>query len=124
MVFDGVGRPTIADDLAALRPPGHLVLYGQSGGPVEQIDVAALAAKGLWFTKPSVQFYADTPRSLHVRAKRIFSAVASGNLRVNIGARYGLVEAPTAQGNLESRGTTGKSILIVRAGRFLRSRES
>ena len=123
-VFDGVGGPTISDDLAALRPRGHLVLYGQSGGPVEQIDVAALAAKGLWFTRPSLRFYADTPRSLHVRAKRIFSAVASGNLQVNIGARYGLAEAPAAHGNLESRSTTGKSILIVRAGRFPRSREN
>ena len=46
-------------------------------------------------------------------AQDMFDAVLSGKVKVVINREYALKDAAQAQRDLESRGTTGKSILIV-----------
>src|SRR5689334_4914452 len=49
VVYDGVGKETIAGSLDALAPRGLLVTFGQSSGPVPPLDVLTLSTKGSLF---------------------------------------------------------------------------
>jgi NADPH2:quinone reductase len=49
---------------------------------------------------------------LRDRASRVFELIASGKLKVRIGARYPLAEARQAHEDLEARKTTGKILLL------------
>ena len=45
-------------------------------------------------------------------ADELFAVVASGQVKIEVGRRYALVEAAQAHKDLESRATTGSSILV------------
>jgi NADPH2:quinone reductase len=112
-VYDGIGKDTFDDSLASLRPRGYMVLYGAASGQPDPLDPARLVAGGsLFLTRPSLQHYSAGREELLQRAGDVFGWVASGELSVRIGGRYPLVEARRAQEDLESRGTTGKLILL------------
>ncbi|HEY3017284.1 MAG TPA: quinone oxidoreductase [Gaiellaceae bacterium] len=108
VVYDGVGRATFAQSLAALRPRGMLVLYGAASGSVAPFDPMELERGGsLYLTRPTLRHYA-TPE----RARDVFDLIAAGKLDVRIGGRYPLAEARRAHEDLESRRTTGKLLLL------------
>src|ERR687890_723326 len=46
VVYDSVGKDTFYRSLDALRPRGYMVLFGQSSGAVEPLDVQILNQKG------------------------------------------------------------------------------
>ncbi|HEY4186062.1 MAG TPA: quinone oxidoreductase [Polyangia bacterium] len=112
-VFDSVGRDTFMRSLDCLRPFGMLVAFGQSSGAVPPFDVLALSAKGsLFLTRPSLATYvADRPRYQRMAAE-LFAVVASGAVKVDVQQRYPLAEVGRAQDDLESRRTSGASVLI------------
>lgn len=113
VVYDSVGRDTFERSLNCLAPRGMLVLFGQSSGPVPPIDPGILAAKGsLFLTRPSLFHYVATRDDLLWRAGEVLGWVADGSLKVRIGAEYPLEKAADAHRALESRGTTGKLLLI------------
>ncbi len=113
VVYDGVGRATFEGSLNSLRPRGMFVLYGAASGPVPPIDPLLLAAKGsLFLTRPSLAHYVLTRDELLERSGELFGWVASGRLSVRVGARFSLDHAAQAHEALESRGTTGKSLII------------
>jgi NADPH2:quinone reductase len=112
-VYDGVGAATFDDSLSALRPRGTMVLYGAASGPVAPFDLPRLQAGGsLFLTRPSLQHYTLTREELLERAGEVFGWIAAGELRVRIGARYGLEDARRAHEDLEGRRTTGKLVLV------------
>jgi NADPH2:quinone reductase len=113
VVYDSVGRDTLAGSLRALRPRGMLVLYGQSSGAVAPFDPALLNTHGsLFLTRPSLAHYTLDRAELELRSGELFAAIASGRLDVRIGARFALAEAAQAHRALEGRETTGKVLLI------------
>jgi len=113
VVYDGVGRATFEGGLACLRPRGWLVLFGQSSGPVPPFELQRLNALGsLVVTRPSLGHFTATREELDARAHAVLEAVATGTLRVRIGARYPLRDAPRAHTDLANRATTGKLLLI------------
>jgi NADPH:quinone reductase len=113
-VYDGVGRTTFDDSLASLRVRGTLAMYGNASGPVEPFDIRRLMAGGsLYVTRPSLQHFMRTREELVARASSVLRSVADGSLAVRIGGRYPLEQAPKAQEDLQSRGTTGKLVLLV-----------
>jgi len=113
VVYDGVGQATFEGSLDSLAIRGYLVLFGQSSGPVAPLDPQILNQKGgLFLTRPSLVHYTRTREELEWRASDILGAVASGTLRVRIGAELPLEEAPEAQRRLANRETTGKVLLI------------
>jgi NADPH2:quinone reductase len=112
VVYDGVGAATFDASLDALRPRGHMVLYGAASGPVAPLDPLRLQAGGsLHLTRPSLQHYAATREELLERAGDVFGWIASGELEVRIGGRYALEEARRAQEDLQARRTTAKLVL-------------
>jgi NADPH2:quinone reductase len=113
VVYDSVGKDTFDKSLACLAPRGLLVLYGQSSGAVTPIDPQVLSARGsLFLTRPTLGHYLLTREELLSRAADCFSWMASGRLKVRIGAEFPLAEAARAHEALEGRRTTGKVLLV------------
>jgi NADPH2:quinone reductase len=113
VVYDGVGKTTFDASLASLRPRGTMVLFGGASGQVPSFDIQRLNSGGsLFLTRPTMVHYLLTRDELEWRTSEILGAVASGDLKVSIGARYPLAEAAAAYDALEGRQTTGKVLLI------------
>ena len=113
VVYDGVGRDTFDDSLAALRPRGMMVLYGAASGQVPPVDPQRLNSGGsLFLTRPTLVHYIADAAELRWRAGEVFDWVAQGELDVRIGGTYPLSEAARAQEDLAGRRTTGKLLLL------------
>jgi len=114
-VYDGVGRATFEDSLAALRPRGYMVLYGASSGPVPPFELQRLMTGGsLFITRPTLANYTANRDELLRRAGDLFRWIARGELAVRIGASYALNDAARAHEDLSARRTTGKLLLLPR----------
>jgi len=113
VVYDGVGKDTFDDSLAALRPRGMMVLYGAASGQVPPFDPQRLNSGGsLFLTRPTLVHYVADAAELRWRAGEVFDWIAKGDLEVRIGGTYPLAEAARAQEDLASRRTTGKLLLL------------
>jgi NADPH:quinone reductase len=113
VVYDGVGKDTFDDSLAALRPRGMMVIYGAASGQVPPFDVQQLNSAGsLFLTRPTLAHYTAGAGELRLRAGEVFDSITRGELDVRIGGRYPLAEAARAQQDLAARRTTGKLLLI------------
>ena len=113
VVYDGVGKDTFEGSLNSLRPRGLLASFGNASGPVPPFSPLVLSPKGsLYLTRPTLIHYTHTPAELRGRTEELFSWVATGELKVRIGAQYPLAEAAAAQEALTGRRTTGKVLLL------------
>jgi NADPH:quinone reductase len=113
VVYDGVGKDTFDDGLAALRPRGMMVLYGAASGQVPPVDPQRLNSGGsLFLTRPTMAHYVADTEELRWRAGEVFDWIAKGELDVRIGATYPLADAARAQADLAGRRTTGKLLLL------------
>jgi NADPH:quinone reductase len=113
VVYDGVGRATFTGGLDLLRPRGMMVTFGNASGPVDPVSPLDLSRRGsLFLTRPTLQDYIRTTPELRTRAADVLGRVAAGTLKVRIGARYGLADCGDAHRLLESRGSTGKIVLM------------
>jgi NADPH2:quinone reductase len=113
VAYDGVGKSTFDASMDSLRRRGMLVLFGAASGPVPPVDPQRLNSGGsLFLTRPTLKHYTATPDELRWRAEEILSAVADGELKVEIGGTYPLDRAAEAYRALEGRQTTGKLLLI------------
>jgi NADPH2:quinone reductase len=112
VVYDSVGTTTFHKSLNCIRPRGMMVTFGQSSGPVGQIDPLSLAQKGsLFLTRPVLAHHIATPEDLAWRAGDVLNGIASGELHIHIGKTYKLSDVQQAHRDLEGRKTTGKLIL-------------
>lgn len=113
VVYDSIGKATFETSLSCLAPRGLMVSYGNASGAVTGVDVGTLAAHGsLYLTRPLLMTYiARRPALLHA-AREMFSLVKKGVLKPHIGQRFPLRDAMQAHIALESRKTTGSTILI------------
>ncbi|MDE2395753.1 MAG: quinone oxidoreductase [Burkholderiales bacterium] len=112
VVYDSVGRDTLMASLGSLQLRGHLVSNGTSSGPVV-IDTMQLAVKGsIWVTRPAMVHYA-TPRSqMLAMADELFGHVLAGRIQGEPRQSFALADAAQAHRALESRQTTGATVLI------------
>jgi NADPH2:quinone reductase len=114
-VYDSVGASTFLKGLDCLAPRGVMVLFGQSSGKVGPIEPGILSTKGsLYLTRPTLGHYVADAASLQRRAGEVLQWVASGRLKLRIGATFPLAEAAEAHRQLQDRKTTGKLLLIPR----------
>lgn len=112
VVYDSVGKTTFHKSLDCLKPRGMMVSFGQSSGPVGEIDPLILTQKGsLFLTRPSLANYISDPNELKWRATDLFQWIADGRLRLQIHKVYKLADAAQAHRDLEARRTTGKLLL-------------
>jgi NADPH2:quinone reductase len=111
VVYDGIGRATFEQSLAALRRRGTLVLYGSASGDPEPYEPARLRQGSLYLTRPQLHDYIATREELLERAGDVLMRVADGSLQVRVGATYALADAARAHEDLQARRTTGKLLL-------------
>jgi NADPH2:quinone reductase len=113
VVFDSVGRDTFMTSLDCLAPFGMMVSYGNASGPVAIPDLGVLAAKGsLYLTRPTLATYTARRDDLESCAAALFDVVTKGAVKINVNQRFALKDAAEAHRALESRRTTGSTILL------------
>ena len=90
-----------------------MVSFGNASGPVEGVNIGILNQKGaLFVTRPSLNGYADTRERLEMMCEDFFAMLDSGQVSIDIAQHYPLSEAGKAQEALQSRQTTGSTILL------------
>jgi NADPH:quinone reductase len=113
VVYDSVAHDTWRGSLKCLRPRGLFVCFGQSSGPITDFKLSDLAAGGsLYATRPTLFDYIKTGAELQTRAADLFAKVAAGSVTAHIGQRLALRDAAQAHRDLESRRTTGSTVLL------------
>ncbi len=113
VVYDGVGKDTFMASLDCLSPLGLMVSFGNASGAVSPVNIGILAQKGsLFLTRPTLVNYTSKREDLLAAARELFAVVKKGAVRITINQRYPLREAAQAHRDLESRKTTGSTVLL------------
>jgi len=113
VVYDSVGQATFMKSLDCLRPMGMMVSFGQSSGLVAPFNPGILSAKGsLFLTRPTLMTYTAQRDDLLEHAHDLFEVVQSGAVKIEVRQTYALSEAARAHADLETRKTSGSTILL------------
>jgi NADPH:quinone reductase len=113
VVYDSIGKDTFPTSLDCLAPLGLMVSYGNASGAVPPMDINILAAKGsLYLTRPNLATYTAKRQDLLATANDLFSVVQSGAVKVHVNQTFPLKDAAQAHTALESRQTTGSTVLL------------
>jgi NADPH2:quinone reductase len=112
VVYDSVGKDTLQASLDSLQVRGHLVSNGTSSGPVV-IDTMQLAVKGsIWVTRPAMMHYINPRSHMLAMADELFGHVLAGHITGEPKQQFALADAAEAHRALESRKTTGATVLV------------
>jgi NADPH2:quinone reductase len=80
---------------------------------VEPFAPSELAKRhSLYLTRPVLFDFIDTRERLLDASNKLFALIADGVLKVRIAQRYALADVAQAHADLESRKTTGSTVLI------------
>jgi len=113
VVYDSIGKDTFMQSLDCLSPRGMMVTYGNASGPVPPVDVSILGGKGsLKLTRPTVMTYAHNRALLEPMAADLFDRVLKGQVKIEVNQKYQLENVAQAHRDLESRKTTGSTVLM------------
>lgn len=113
VVYDGVGKATFMGSLDCLKLRGMMVSFGNASGAVPPLDLLLLSRKGsLYVTRPTLASYTATREELLESAGELFDVVGSGAVKIEVGQSFPLERAAEAHRALESRQTTGSTILV------------
>jgi len=110
-VYDGVGKDTFDKSLECLAPFGTMVTFGNASGPVPPVDLGKLKGS-LFLTRPSLVPYSNARQDLVAMANDLFDVVKAGKVKIEINQRYPVKDAVQAHRDLESRKTTGSTVLV------------
>ena len=112
VVYDSVGKDTLEASLDCLQRRGMLVSNGTSSGPVV-INAHQLALKGsLFLTRPAMAHYIQPREHMLEMADEVFSLVKAGQIVSEPKQIFSLADAAQAHRALESRATTGATVLV------------
>ena len=113
VVYDSVGKDTWNASLDSLAPLGLMVSYGNASGPVPPVEIGVLAAKGsLYLTRPTLATYTAKRADLEKTAAELFDVVLKGAVKIAVNQTFPLKDAAAAHVALESRKTTGSTVLV------------
>ena len=90
-----------------------LVSFGNSSGPVKNVDVKKhIASKSLFFTRPTLGHYFPNKELLREAAGVLFEQIKYGKVKIEIFKKYKLEEVIQAHKDLEARKIIGPAIII------------
>jgi NADPH:quinone reductase len=113
IVYDSVGKDTFMKSLECLQPRGLMVSFGNASGAVGPTDLGILAQKGsLYVTRPTLINYTAKRDELVAAANDLFDMVLKGKVKVGPRQTYALKDAAQSHRDLESRKTTGSTVLV------------
>jgi NADPH2:quinone reductase len=113
VVYDSVGKDTFMRSLDCLQPRGLMVSFGNASGPVDPFNLAILSAKGsLYVTRPTLDTHVGKRAELLAATEELFGHVLAGRIKIEPRQQYALKDAARAHRDLESRKTTGSTILV------------
>jgi len=113
VVYDSVGKDTFINSLDCLRPRGMMVSFGNASGPVPPFAPLELSKRGsLYLTRPTLFHYIAQRSELRRAAQELFELVARSVIAVHVGQTYPLQDVARAHRDLESRQTTGSTVLL------------
>ncbi len=114
VIYDSIGKATFMDSLDCLAPFGTMVTYGNASGKVDPVDLGILAPKGsLYVTRPTLGTHTATRELVLDGTNRLFDAVTSGKVNINVNQTYELQNAAQAHRDLEARNTTGSTVFTI-----------
>jgi len=89
------------------------VSFGNSSGPVAAFNLGILSQKGsLYVTRPTLATYSASRDALLSMSNEMFALVRAGRLKADVRQEFPLAQAADAHRALESRQTTGATLLI------------
>lgn len=113
VVYDSVGKDTWEISLDCLEPRGLMVSFGNASGPVTGVSLNILSQKGsLYVTRPVLATHIATREKLVASSQELFDLVEKGIIKIQVGQKFPLEKVQEAHTELESRRTTGSTILL------------
>ena len=113
IVYDGVGKNTFEGSIECLKMRGMLVSFGNSSGPVTNIDVKKMIQpKSLYFTRPTMFHYLATKNELKEGVDKLFKKISLGKIKIKIFKKYQLEDVVQAHKDLEARKIIGPAVII------------
>lgn len=113
VVYDSVGAAMVDASLDSLGKRGLFVSFGNASGPVPAIEPLRLSRAGsLFMTRPTLFDYVATTEDLDASAAALFDVIQGGAVKIEIGQTFPLEKVREAHEALESRATTGSTLLI------------
>lgn len=112
VVYELVGAATFARSMAALRPGGDLVHFGNaSGAPI--IDPVALANRDIAYSKPDTADFVNSRVVLEEAGADLWSAFETGILKPPPITPYPLRDARRAHEDIRARSVVGSMVLVM-----------
>lgn len=113
VVYDGVGKNTFEDSIKRLKTRGMMISFGNSSGPVEDINVKKfIQPKGIYFTRPVMGQYLNTKDEIKEGTNKLFEKIKKGQIKIEIFKKYKLEDVIIAHKDLESRKIIGPAVII------------
>ena len=113
VVYDGVGEKTFEDSISCLKATGTMVSFGNSSGPVKNVDVKKhIMPKSLFFTRPTLGHYFPEKDPLRNASSKLFEQIKFGKIKIEIFKKYKLNEVVQAHKDLEARKILGPAIIL------------
>ena len=111
VVYDSVGKDTFQASIDSLQPFGLMVSFGNASGPIPPMPLTALKGS-LYITRPSLMAHTASRANIEEMSADLFKMVSSGKVSIPIDQRYKLADVVQAHRDLESRSTTGCTVIL------------
>ena len=109
----GVGKNTFEGSIECLKIRGMMVSFGNSSGPVKNVDVKKhIAPNSLFFTRPTLGHYLSNKELLREASEKLFEQIKFGKVKIKIFKKYKLEEVVQAHKDFEARKIIGPAIII------------
>jgi NADPH2:quinone reductase len=113
VIYDSVGGDTFDRSLRCIAWNGRLVVVGFASGRIPEVAANRILLKNIAVTGIHWPAYAEhDPGRVDAVFAELFALAEGGGIAPLIGARYALDEAGVALGELASRRSVGKIVLI------------
>ncbi|MGP3936847.1 zinc-binding dehydrogenase [Nonomuraea sp. KM88] len=111
LALDGVGGQIGRSALELLGVTGRLVMFGSSSGSLTELSTGDLFSRGISAASAIGARILQRPGGTRTLERDALEALTHRRLVPVIGQRFALTDAPAAHIALQSRATTGKTVL-------------
>jgi NADPH:quinone reductase len=114
VVYDSVGKDTWDKSLDCLQPFGLMASFGNASGPAPAFAPGILGAKGsLYVTRQTLFTHIASRETNQAMFEDLCEVVVSGAVNMRIDQTYKLEDVQQAHRDLESRKTTGCTLITL-----------